>query len=145
MSSSSAPLRSPTERVLHALTFEAVAILLCTPVLAWWLERPLQQLGVLTLMFAAIAMLWNMAFTWLFDHAQLRLGFRRSFGVRCAHAVLFELGLMLLLVPVAAWWLGVGLWQALLLDFGLILFFLPYTLVFNWSWDTLRLRWALQA
>ncbi len=145
MSSSSVPRRSPAERLLHALTYEAVAICLCTPALAWALGRPLLQLGVLTLMFAAIAMLWNISFTWLFDHAQQRLGFRRSFGVRCVHAALFELGLVLLLVPLAAWWLGVGLWQALLLDFGLILFFLPYTLVFNWSWDVLRTRWSVPA
>ncbi|MEZ1376410.1 chlorhexidine efflux transporter, partial [Enterobacter hormaechei] len=30
--------------------------------------------------------------------------------------------------------------EAFLLDMGLILFFLPYTMAFNWSYDVLRAR-----
>ncbi|MGK8851998.1 chlorhexidine efflux transporter, partial [Pseudomonas aeruginosa] len=33
-----------------------------------------------------------------------------------------------------------GLVEAFLLDMGLILFFLPYTMAFNWSYDVLRAR-----
>ncbi|MNW22254.1 Bacterial Transmembrane Pair family protein [compost metagenome] len=54
---------------------------------------------------------------------------------------MFEAGLIVVLVPLAAWWLSIGLLEALLLDIGLILFFLPYTVAFNWSWDVLRERW----
>ncbi|MCY1432315.1 Chlorhexidine efflux transporter [compost metagenome] len=86
-------------------------------------------------------MLWNMLFNWLFDRAQHRLGFQRDLRLRLCHAALFEAGLIVVLVPLAAWWLSIGLLEALLLDIGLILFFLPYTVGFNWSWDVLRARW----
>lgn len=133
--------RSLGERIGHALVFELLALLICAPALAWLLGKPLLQLGLLTLMFSLVAMLWNMLFNWLFDRAQERLGFRRDLWVRLFHAALFEAGLIVVLVPLAAWWLAIGLLEALLLDIGLILFFLPYTVAFNWSWDALRERW----
>jgi len=34
-----------------------------------------------------------------------------------------------------AWWLDVSLWQALVMDLGLVVFFLVYTFVFNWAFD----------
>jgi uncharacterized membrane protein len=43
-------------------------------------------------------------------------------------------------VPLAAWWLGISLWQAFVLDIGIVLFFLPYTFCFNWTYDHLRAR-----
>ena len=55
---------------------------------------------------------------------------------RVAHALGFEGGLALMLVPLMAWWFGIGLWQALVLEAGLLLFFLAYTYVFNWSFDS---------
>ncbi|MCQ4347687.1 multidrug/biocide efflux PACE transporter [Pseudomonas stutzeri] len=133
--------RSLGERIGHALAFELIALLICAPALAWLLGKPLLQLGLLTLMFSTVAMLWNMLFNWLFDRAQQRLGFRRDLRVRLCHALLFETGLIVVLVPLAAWWLSIGLLEALLLDIGLILFFLPYTLAFNCGWDGLRERW----
>ena len=42
---------------------------------------------------------------------------------------------MAFLVPVFAWWLDVSLWQALVMDLGLVVFFLIYTFVFNWAFD----------
>lgn len=133
--------RSRSERVAHALAFELIALLICAPALTWLLGKPLLQLGLLTLMFSTVAMLWNMLFNSLFDRAQRRLGFQRTLPVRLCHATLFELGLVVVLVPLAAWWLSIGLLEALLLDIGLLLFFLPYTVAFNWSWDVLRERW----
>ncbi len=145
MSLNANPLqRSLGERIGHALAFELIALLICAPALAWLLGKPLLQLGLLTLMFSTVAMLWNMLFNWLFDRAQQRLGFRRDLRVRLCHALLFETGLIVVLVPLAAWWLSIGLLEALLLDIGLILFFLPYTVAFNWGWDVLRERWLVR-
>ena len=92
-------------------------------------------------MVSLVAMLWNMAFNALFDIAQKRRGFARTAGVRVVHAVLFELGLIAAVVPIAAWWLSIGLWAAFVLDIGLVLFFLPYTLGYNWLFDILRAKW----
>ncbi|MGN0924791.1 multidrug/biocide efflux PACE transporter [Ectopseudomonas mendocina] len=134
--------RSLRERIGHALAFEIIAMLICAPALAWLMDKPLMHLGLLTLMFSIVAMLWNMLFNFLFDRAQSRLGFERGLWARVSHALLFEGGLVIMLVPLAAWWLSVSLLEALLLDIGLILFFLPYTMAFNWIYDVLRARWV---
>ena len=91
-------------------------------------------------MISLIAMAWNMIFNALFDRAQRRIGFERGVTARAVHAVLFEIGLILAVVPLAAWWLDITLWRAFVLDIGIVLFFLPYTFVFNWVYDSLRER-----
>lgn len=132
--------RSMFERVGHALAFEGLAVAITVPGMMLFMDNSITHLGVMALMFSTLAMLWNMLFNYLFDKAQGRLGFTRTPAVRVLHAVLFEGGLILAVVPVAAWWLSVSLWQAFLLDIGLILFFLPYTVVFNWVYDVVRER-----
>lgn len=133
--------RSLTERLLHAVTFEAVAIVLCAPVIGWSMDAPLATTGSLTLAISLVAMGWNVVFNALFDAAQRRLGFERSWGVRTGHALMFELGLALMTVPMAAAWLGITWWQALVLDAAILLFFLPYTVLFNAGWDAAREAW----
>lgn len=128
------------ERFFHALAFELIAIALCAPLGAWLLGYSLGHMGLLTLMVSLIAMAWNMVFNSVFDRAQKRLGFARNLAARVVHSVLFEIGLILAVVPLAAWWLAIGLWEALVLDIGIVLFFLPYTFVFNWVYDHLRQR-----
>ena len=59
----------------------------------------------------------------------------RSLCRRIAHAVGFEGGLVFTLVPLFAWWFDVSLWQALVMDLGLVVFFLCYTFAFNWGFD----------
>lgn len=132
--------KSIRERFFHAFCFEALAIAICTPLGAWLLDYSLAHMGLLTLMISLIAMLWNMVFNAAFDRIQLRFGFRRTVTVRAAHAVAFEVGLVLTVVPLAAWWLGMSLWTAFLLDMGIVLFFLPYTFVYNLAYDSLRVR-----
>ena len=130
--------KSVKERFFHALGFEVLAIAICAPLGAWLLGYSLAHMGLLTLMISLIAMVWNMLFNALFDRAQRRMGFRRTLGARAVHSVIFEIGLILAVVPLAAWWLDIGLWEAFVLDIGIVLFFLPYTFAFNWSYDHLR-------
>ena len=130
--------KSVKERFFHALGFEVLAIAICAPLGAWLLDYSLAHMGLLTLMISLVAMSWNMVFNALFDRAQRRMGFRRTLWARAIHTVLFEIGLILAVVPLAAWWLGIGLWQAFVLDIGIVLFFLPYTFAFNWTYDHVR-------
>lgn len=132
--------KSITERFCHALMFEVLAVAICAPLGAWLLGYPLAHMGLLTLMVSLVAMVWNMLFNMLFDQAQRQLGFQRNVTARVAHAVLFEVGLILAVVPLAAWWLDIGLWRAFVLDIGIALFFLPYTFAFNWFYDRARAR-----
>jgi uncharacterized membrane protein len=60
--------------------------------------------------------------------------------VRALHAIGFETGFIIIGVTMVAIVLGVSLLQAFMLEIGFMLFFLPYTMAFNWVWDTLRER-----
>ena len=134
--------KSVRERFFHALAFELLAIAICAPLGAWLLGYSLAHIGLLTLMISLMAMTWNMIFNAIFDRAQRRLGFERTLVARALHAVLFEIGLLLAVVPLAAWWLKIGLWEAFVLDIGIALFFLPYTFLFNLAYDHLRARFV---
>ena len=137
--------KSLYERCFHAILFELIALLLCAPVLSLLLGVSFAHAGLLTLMISLVAMTWNVIFNILFDRVERRyqqaVQKQRSFGTRMTHAVLFEIGLILAVVPLAAWWLDVGLVEAFVLDIGLVLFFLPYTLGYNWCYDQLRMTW----
>ena len=55
--------------------------------------------------------------------------------MRGLHALLFEAGLLCLLVPFIAWYLAVPLWQAFMIDLTLAGFYLVYAFGFNWAYD----------
>jgi len=85
---------------------------------------------------SVIAILWNLVFNWLFERWESGRATRgRGLGRRIAHALGFEGGLAVMLIPLVAWGLGVTLREAFWLDIGLLGFFLVYTFVFNWAFD----------
>ncbi|WP_159875580.1 multidrug/biocide efflux PACE transporter [Aquitalea denitrificans] len=128
------------ERILHAVLYEVCAMVMLVPLAALLTGSGVSLMGVLALMMSCVAMLFNMLFNALFERAERHWGLQRTRWVRCAHALLFEGGLVVMLVPLAAWWLETSLWQALLLDLGFFAFFLPYTYLFNLAYDHLRQR-----
>jgi uncharacterized membrane protein len=132
--------KSVAERFFHAVMFEAIAIGLSAAALYWLMDRPLSEAGGLAIAMSSIAMLWNMAFNAMFDRAQMRMGFQRTVGVRILHTLLFEIGLTVAIVPLAAWVLEISLLKALILDIGVLIFFLFYAFVFNWCYDILRAK-----
>jgi uncharacterized membrane protein len=134
------PTKSIKERAFHALLFEIIGVLLFAPLLAWAMGHSLAKMGAMTVMVSTVAMLWNMLFNAMFDGLRRKWDFKLSLGTRMLHALGFESGLILVVVPLAAWWLSISLLEAFLLDIGLLLLFLPYTLVFNMAYDKVRER-----
>ncbi len=133
-------LRSIRERVVHAIGFEIIAVAICSPVVAYALDRPLANTGLLSVMMSTIATLWNLAYNWIFDrHVPLE---GRTLGVRVAHAIGFEAGLVLTCVPLAAWWLSITLVQAVVVEAAFLLFILPYTVAYNGLFDRVTGRTA---
>jgi uncharacterized membrane protein len=55
--------------------------------------------------------------------------------LRILHATLFEASLLVLTIPMVAWWLDMGLWAAFLADIGFAFFFLIYAFMYNWIYD----------
>lgn len=132
-------VRTTTERVLHAVIFEVAANVLVFIILILWASAAPAQSALLTIVSSTLAMGWNYLFNLIFDSIQVRMGFKKNWRVRCLHAVLFEAGLLLVLIPFAAWWLDITLLAALKLECGLVLFFLIYAYLFNLIWDYARI------
>lgn len=135
--------KSIVERICQAIGFELLAILICTPLLAWIMDKPLLDMGAVTVLIALLALAWNVVFNRFFDRMLARLNVAHTAWVRVVHALLFEGGLIVMGVPLIAWWLSVSLWQAFLLDIGVLLFFLPYTYVYHWGYDVVRERFLM--
>ncbi len=128
-----------SDRVVHAVLFEGIALCLCAPVMSYVLGKSLFDTGVLTIALATCAMLWNMLYNAMFERVEKKFGFKRTVPVRIGHAVGFE-GRVVLVLLLAAWWLSISYWDAFLLEMGLIAFFLPYTYVYNLVYDKVRER-----
>jgi uncharacterized membrane protein len=123
-------------RVVYITLYEGIAIVCASAGLALMTDAGLGHSGMLAVVASVIAVIWNLAFNALFERWESRQAVRgRSVRRRIAHAIGFEGGLIAFLVPMFAWGLGVTLWQALVMDLGLVLFFLVYTFVFNWGFD----------
>ncbi|CAI0695262.1 Predicted membrane protein [Serratia entomophila] len=133
--------KSFVERIVHAVGFEAIAVMICAPLGAWLLNRSMVQVGALAVMLSTVAMVWNMVYNTVFDRLWPVSRVARNLKVRVLHAVGFEAGFILIGVPIAAWMLNITWGQAFMLELGFFLFFLPYTMLYNWLYDTLRQRW----
>ena len=86
---------------------------------------------------ATIATGWNYLYNLIFDHALLRIAghVKKSITLRVFHAVLFEVGLLLVLLPFIAWYLQVSVLEAFLMDISFAVFYLVYAFIFNWLYD----------
>ncbi|WXL26206.1 PACE efflux transporter [Ectopseudomonas mendocina] len=129
---------SAKERIIHAVGFELLLILIATPLMALALDKPLQEVGTLTLALCVIAMFWNMVYNALVDICIKTERIHWNLGSRITHALVFELGLIITCVPLAAWLLNISLLQALLLDIVFLALILPYTVGYNWVFDQIK-------
>src|SRR6218665_3737573 len=119
-------------RVIYVMLYELIAIVVVTAGLAWLTGQSPGHSGVVAVATSAIAVLWNLFFNWAFENWESRQTVRgRNVRLRIAHAVGFEGGLVVILVPILAWWFGISLWQGVVMGFALGLFFLGFTLFFN--------------
>ena len=130
--------KSFKERVFHAVIFEVTANVIIALSLAWLMNVSVLQSGSLSVISALTATVWNFIFNKLFDSLQKKHQFQRTFLVRAIHAVGFETGLIISLIPVAMVMLNLTVTEAFFVEIGLVLFFLPYTMLFNWLYDYLR-------
>ena len=133
-----AGLQGVRRRVVYVSIYELIAIAVVTVGLSRYTGQDMGHSGVMAVVSSAVAVAWNILFNTLFERWEARQAVRgRSLRRRVAHAIGFEGGLVFTLVPLFAWWFDISLWEALLMDLGLIVFFLCYTFVFSWVFDKL--------
>lgn len=130
-------MRTAWDRVRHALCFEIIGLLLVIPLGALAFSVPMHDFGIIGLVSATIAMAWNYVFNFGFDAVlkRTRGTTLKTVPLRVVHALLFELGLLMVLMPFIAWYLGISLIQALVMDIALALFYMGYAFVFNLAYD----------
>jgi uncharacterized membrane protein len=123
-------------RVVQAVLYEVGAILVVGPVLGWLFGVSMGSSLALAAVLSSIALAWNFTFNGLFERWESRQSDRRRTLLRrLVHGAGFEAGLVLMLVPVMAWWLETTWLQAFLANLGLMAFFFVYAVAFTWSFD----------
>ncbi|WP_160010921.1 PACE efflux transporter [Rhizobium sp. 18055] len=132
-------MRSVPDRIRHAISFEIIGLAIITPLGALAFGMPIADIGIVGIASATVATAWNYLYNLGFDHAMQRMtgGTQKSMAMRMLHAVLFEGGLLVALLPLIAWYLGVSLMQAFLMDVSFAAFYLVYAFAFNWAYDRL--------
>jgi uncharacterized membrane protein len=123
-------------KIVYVTLYEAIAIACTTAGLAGLGHHDTAAAGVAAILASATAIAWNVIYNTLFEAWEARQAKGgRSLLRRVVHAIGFEGGLVLAIVPMFAWALGTSLVDAFLLDLGLVVFFVIYSFVFNWAFD----------
>ena len=130
-------MRTPADRVRHLLLFEVSALAILVPIGTIFFGFDPLNIGSLGITTSTIAAVWNYLYNWGFDHALKRLtgSVHKRMRMRVLHALLFEGGLVVMLVPLIAWWLDISLWEALVADIALVVFYVVFAFVYNLTYD----------
>lgn len=130
-------MRTTKDRIRHTLGFEIIGLLIFVPLASWLFGYDLQLMAPMAVAASIIATVWNFFYNLLFDHAMLRLSGKvyKTVPLRVLHAFLFEGGLLLLFLPMIAWYLGITLWEAFMMDIAMAIFYLVHAFVYNWVYD----------
>ena len=130
-------MRTHRDRIRHAVGFEIIALILSIPIMSFFFSFDIKDIGVIAIIGSIMATIWNYGFNIVFDKGMVR--FKRSTfktpAIRVLHVLLFESGLLMLYLPMVAWYLGISLWQALIMDASLVGFYLAYNFSYNWAYD----------
>ncbi|WP_428772491.1 PACE efflux transporter [Vibrio sp.] len=131
-------MRTTSDRIRHAIGFEVIGLIL----LVFGLNQlgfDMGHVGAVGVFFSVVATVWNFYYTKWFDSVMPKL-FKTTVKTslhRVLQSIGFEAGLLILTIPVLAWVLNVGLWQAFLLDLGMVIFYLVYSYFYNWAYDSI--------
>lgn len=125
-------------RVTYVFFYEVLSFLICAMILAVLSGSTISHTGPLSLLIAVIAVSVNFFYNYAFEwwekrqHSKTRTIFRRV-----VHAIGFQVVLVIILIPLIAWWVQISLVKAFLLDFSLMIIIPCYTFVYNYFFDHL--------
>jgi uncharacterized membrane protein len=134
--------RPPLERLLQAVLYEVIEIAFLTPVYSWAFDMPLDN-SVLTMAMTSIGVVaWAAVYNALFDRIMYartgRLAHDKTTGLRVLHAVLLEITITFIAVPIIMLMSGASIWIAIAADIALSAIFAVYTYIFYFIYDRLR-------
>jgi len=123
------------ERIFHSALFEVIALSLLIPFGSLFSGMDMKSMTGLAVGLSLAAMCWNFVYNLLFDKYFGTDRINRSFIMRIGHAIGFELGLLIVTLPAIMWFLNMDFINALILDMGMIIFFLVFAIIYNWGYD----------
>jgi uncharacterized membrane protein len=132
------PLQGWRRRLLFVVSFELMAISCSSWGLSLMSQQSVTHASVMGVTCSAIAVLWNWLFNVLFEkwESQQSTSHRTPLR-RAAHALGFEIPLLVGFVLLFSWWFEISYLQALLMDLALFAFFLVFTFLYTWGFDLL--------
>ncbi|MDR0236036.1 PACE efflux transporter [Acinetobacter sp.] len=123
-------------RVVYVGAYEIIGLSISSIGLALLSGTQLSHTGPLAIFITTIAVSWNFIYNLIFEAWEKRQILRqRTVKRRIAHAIGFQLTLIIFLIPLIAWWMKISLVDAFLLDAALIVIIPIYTFIFNWFFD----------
>jgi uncharacterized membrane protein len=132
-------VRTTWDRIRHTTCFEILGLLIFAPVATWAFGYEIHQMGVIGVVASVIAACWNYVYNIGFDRTMIKITGRvqKSPVVRVLHAFVFECGLLIVFLPMVAWYLDISLLEALWMDIAVAAFYMGYAFVYNWAYDTI--------
>lgn len=122
-------------RILYVVLFELIAVGLITGYLVLF-KFDGGNAFLVGVVSAVVAVIWNFIWNTIFEAWEKRqISGERTLKRRVVHAVGFEGGLILILVPIIAMILSVSLITAFFIEAGVLVFFLFYAFLFAWAFD----------
>ena len=129
---------SHKERLLHMVLFELAALILMAGLATYITGDDAGKMTGLALAMSLIAMAWNYVYNYGYDKVFGADRSKRTKKTRVLHGLGFELGLMTVTLPVLMWVLQLNFLTVLIMDIGLVVFFVLYAIGFNWVYDSVR-------
>lgn len=135
-------LRSPRERAVQTLAYEAGGLCLSVPLVVLFGGGTMGQAFVLLLALSAAVLVWSPIHNTVFDWVDFRLTGRlasdRPQRWRLVHAASHEATTVVVALPILIWLGGLTVREALLADLGLTLLYAAYAYAFHLVYDRLR-------
>lgn len=131
-------MQGTKRRVIQAISYEVILLSLFIPIVALIFKQPLMHSAALGISLTVLALLWNIIFNYGFEKWEARKGWHsRGLKQRLLHALGFDGGLLVLGVPVIAYFLNTSLIEAIIADIGFTSIIMVYTFIFQWAFDRL--------
>lgn len=128
--------RPVLRRIGFVVGYEALSVLFTVVVLSALLGHSGGESTFLAILLSTVATGWNYIWNTIFEAIERRFGVKgRGAGARAVHAVGYEGGVLVFTIPLVAFMLGIGLLEAVMIEGGLLVFFLVFTVVYTWAFD----------
>lgn len=129
-------MQGTKRRVTYVFFYEVFSFFICAMVLAVLSDTSISHTGPLSILIAVIAVTINYFYNHVFEMWEKKqISKRRTVMRRVVHAIGFQIVLVMILIPLIAWWMQISLIKAFLLDFSLMVLIPCYTFVYNYLFD----------